>query len=354
MVDFRRRGEDEIGQTVFRGQSRRGRLGKRRRPTARFLERLEERTLLAGGITGFNNGVGWTANNNGTGAPTFTANSLVLTNGVGQARSTFYNTLQPTNGPWTASFTYLPQTIDATTFADGVTFMLQNQGPTALGPGGSGLGMAGITPSAEIEFNIYNSHVVGTAFETNGTNSQVYMSTGAVNIASGDPIGVVLRYSGTTLTETLTDLTTSATFSTSYTTNLQSVLGLSASLVGFTGATGDGESVQTISGFSFSGSPSTTLTGSAGNAITGVEGSSTGTVLLGTFVDANQAATVADYTTPPGSVVVNWGDGSAPQTLAASNLTPIGTPNGVVWTINAAHTYTEEGTYAYTVTVTSV
>ena len=96
------------------------------------------------------------------------------------------------------------------------------------------------------------------------------------------------------------------------------------------------------------------LTGTAGNAITGVEGSSTGTVLLGTFVDADQAATVADYTTPPGSVVVNWGDGSAPQTLAAANLTPIGTPNGVVWTINAAHTYTEEGTYAYTVTVTDV
>ena len=95
-----------------------------------------------------------------------------------------------------------------------------------------------------------------------------------------------------------------------------------------------------------------TLTGSAGNEITGVEGSSTGTVLLGTFVDANQAATVADFTTAPGSVVVNWGDGSAPQTLAAGNLTAIGTPNGVVWTINAAHTYTEEGTYAYTVTVT--
>ena len=98
--------------------------------------------------------------------------------------------------------------------------------------------------------------------------------------------------------------------------------------------------------------PASPLTGSTGNAITGVEGSSTGTVLLGPFVDANQTSTAADYTTPPGSVVVNWGDGSAPQTLAASNLTPIGTPNGVVWTINAAHTYTEEGTYAYTVTVT--
>ena len=34
------------------------------------------------------------------------------------------------------------------------------------------------------------------------------------------------------------------------------------------------------------------LTGSAGTEITGVEGSAIGTVLLGTFTDANQGATV--------------------------------------------------------------
>ena len=89
-----------------------------------------------------------------------------------------------------------------------------------------------------------------------------------------------------------------------------------------------------------------------GNTITGVEGSSTGTVVLGSFTDDNQLATVADYTAGAGSVVVNWGDGSAPQTLTASNLTSIGTPNGVTWTISAAHTYTEEGTYSYSITVT--
>jgi PKD repeat protein len=93
------------------------------------------------------------------------------------------------------------------------------------------------------------------------------------------------------------------------------------------------------------------LTGSAGNEIAGVEGSTTGPVVLGSFVDANQGATVADFTTAPGSVVVNWGDGSAPQTLTASDLTSIGTPNGVAWTITAAHTYAEAGTYSYSITV---
>jgi hypothetical protein len=94
------------------------------------------------------------------------------------------------------------------------------------------------------------------------------------------------------------------------------------------------------------------LTGSSGNDITGVEGTSTGAVSLGTFVDANAAATAADYTSGGGSVVVNWGDGSAPQTLIAGDLTAISTTGGATWAIRAAHTYVEEGTYAYTITVT--
>jgi hypothetical protein len=46
MVAFRKRGEDELGQIVHRGQSRRDR-GKRRRQTMRLLELLEARCLLA-------------------------------------------------------------------------------------------------------------------------------------------------------------------------------------------------------------------------------------------------------------------------------------------------------------------
>ena len=94
------------------------------------------------------------------------------------------------------------------------------------------------------------------------------------------------------------------------------------------------------------------LTSSNGTEIKGTEGISTGTVLLGTFRDANQGATVADFTTGGGSVVVNWGDGSAAQTLTAANLTMSGSPDGVIFSVSAAHTYAEEGTYAYTVTVT--
>ena len=94
------------------------------------------------------------------------------------------------------------------------------------------------------------------------------------------------------------------------------------------------------------------LNSSNGTQITGIEGNSTGTQLIGSFSDANQAATVADFTSGTGSVVVNWGDGSAPQSLAASNLAAIGSPGGVTWAITASHTYADMGTYAYTVSVT--
>ena len=63
------------------------------------------------------------------------------------------------------------------------------------------------------------------------------------------------------------------------------------------------------------------LSSSGSISITGIEGITTGPKLIATFTDANPFATVADYTTGGGSVVVNWGDGSAPETLPASAIT---------------------------------
>jgi hypothetical protein len=258
---------------------------------------LEDRTLLSS-ITGFNNGNGWTANPSGS-PPTLSTTTLTLTTTGGQDTSAFYNTSQFIS-KWTAAFTYQPTLVKGFVLADGVTFMLQNAGPTALGGGGSGLGMSGISPSAEVEFNVYNAHVIGTAFEINGANSQIYMSTAPVNLASGDPIAVTLNYNGTQLSEVLRDTTTGQVFSTSYTTNLINVLGGKA-LVGFTGATGDGAALQTITNFSFTGT-STTSTKVTSSVNPSTFGQSV------TFT-ANVSSPAGS---PPAGETVNFSDGGTP------------------------------------------
>ncbi len=96
-----------------------------------------------------------------------------------------------------------------------------------------------------------------------------------------------------------------------------------------------------------------TLTGSTGITFKGIEGIATpATTLIGTFTDADPSATVADFTTGTGSVVVNWGDGSAPQTLTAANLTANNSVDNTVFSIDASHTYSDEGAYAVTIAVT--
>jgi len=232
--------------------------------------------VKGGGINGFNNGTNWTGNSNNTGGPTFSPTTLTLTDGnLNEARSAFYDTAQPI-GNFTAVYTYQATQPGGVGLADGATFILQTQGLTALGDLGSALGVGGthtaITPSAELEINILttNNYLVGTNFATNGSTGS-YNSTGNVNVASGDPIQVSLSYNGTVLSETLTDTKSSATFSTSYTTNLSAVLGSNTAYVGFTGATGEGSSLQVISDFVFTAvvpePPSLVLLGAAGAAL---------------------------------------------------------------------------------------
>jgi hypothetical protein len=216
----------------------------------------------ATGIAGFNNGTGWTGNNNGLageGVPAFSGGTLTLTDNnhslsAGEASSAFFNVPQNITA-FTARFTYQA---GGDRGADGVAFVLQNdtRGVHALGDNGGALGYGGggaIHPSAAIEFNIFRSSTIGTNFATNGSTGS-YLGTSPVDVSSGDPILVTLTYTGTTLTETLHDQTTGATFTRTFTgVNLPGIVGGNTAYVGFTGGTGAETSTQTISGFSFQG-----------------------------------------------------------------------------------------------------
>jgi autotransporter-associated beta strand protein len=210
-----------------------------------------------------NNGAFFTVNSSGIASTPFTNNVLTLTDGNnGEARSAYYNAPLNVASPFTAQFVY--QMVAGGT-ADGVAFMLQNdsRGLTALGNGGGGLGYQGITPSAALQLNIYAGATqggIGSAVVSGGTIGP-FASTGAVNLASGDPIEVTLSYDGSNmLVETLTDLTNSNTFSTSYTVgSLATIVSGSTAYAGFSGATGGLNSIQSISNFTFTAPGSTNI-----------------------------------------------------------------------------------------------
>src|SRR5581483_3453233 len=133
-----------------------------------------------------------------------------------EAASWFANT-QVSVASFSASFDY--QATGSGSLADGFAFILQNSsaglgalgadgGALGYGPndGSNGRGGAAISPSAAVEFNLYNGHTQGTAFATDGDTGN-YNGSGSVDFwDTGDTIQVVLGYNGSALTETLTDL----------------------------------------------------------------------------------------------------------------------------------------------------
>jgi hypothetical protein len=192
-------------------------------------------------------GGGWQANGNASVA----TNTLSLTEGGGGEFSSFFYNYPQYIGAFQASWTY--QDVGGGG-ADGTTFCIQNdlRGVNALGGGGGSLGVSGITPSAELEFNVYSPNGVGYAFLTDGatgTGGGVYQGTGKVGIDSGDPINVVLNYANGILAMSLSDNGTN--FSTNMVVNLPAVVGGNTAYVGFTGADGGVASTQIITNFSF-------------------------------------------------------------------------------------------------------
>jgi hypothetical protein len=226
--------------------------------------------LARASIFGFGGtGVGWTVNYGpgGGDAPTIAGDFLTLTNNsLFDHNSAFFNTPQPV-GQFIAAFTYQA---GGSLTADGVAFVLQNApaGASAVGARGGSLGYASISPSAAVEFNLWDGGSNGTGYYTMGNTGHVgglpYLSTSPVSLKSGDPIEVTLTYDGTTLTETLVDSVTSDTFTQTYTVDIPSDVSDTTAFVGFTGATGDYTSVQTVSDFQFVTSTAGALLCSAG------------------------------------------------------------------------------------------
>lgn len=163
------------------------------------------------------------------------------------ATSVWYGT--PVN---VQNFTTDFEFVETAASADGLTFALQNTGPTATGQDGGGLGYAGIGASVAVKFDLYNNGGEGndsTGVYVDGaypSEPSVDMTSSGVNLHSGDVMHAHITYDGTTLTLTLTDTVTSASFTTSKAINIPTTVGADTAYAGFTAGTGGLTAVQKI------------------------------------------------------------------------------------------------------------
>jgi streptogramin lyase len=196
------------------------------------------------------------------GGAVFNNNALQLTDGGAyEAWSAFFSTPIVTAFFQTSFDFQLTGTNSPTPTADGFAFVLQNQGPTALGTAGGGLGYGlpsvteggtQITTSLAVKFDLYDNDGEGsssTGFYLNGaapTVPAIDLLPSGIDLHSGHVFHVVLIYDGSALNLTITDQMTKATFSTQFPANLAQLLGGTTAFAGFTGGAGLYTAVQNI------------------------------------------------------------------------------------------------------------
>ena len=237
------------------------------------------------------------------GAAKINGTALELTDGgTGEAASAFSATRIDVTR-FSTQFTF--QILNTTNpSADGFTFAIQGAGPTALGPGGGGLGYGpdspgngvGIPNSVAIKFDLYSNAGEGndsTGLFTNGappTNvGSIDLTSTGVNLHSQHVFNVLMTYDGTTLKVTITDTATNVSASQSYTVNIPAVIGGSTGYVGFTGGTGGLTAMQSILTWIYT--PSTP----APSAPTGLSATATGSQISLTWAASTGATSYNVY-----------------------------------------------------------
>ena len=148
--------------------------------------------------------------------------------------------------------------------ADGMTFIMQNSGATALGQTAGFLGSAGIGKSVAVKFDVYDNSGEGpssTGLYTNGaapTNvNSVDLRPSNIDLHSGDPMQVNMTYDGSTLVVTIRDTINGNSNTQNYPVNIPAIVGGNNAFVGFTGANGGLNSQPTVTAWTFSNTQGT-------------------------------------------------------------------------------------------------
>jgi hypothetical protein len=190
-----------------------------------------------------------------------TENLLRLNNNFGQAGSALEVQRVGIRG-FTTSFQIRLHEGTQPNPADGLTFILEGNSPTALGGGGGALGYQGIPNSVAIKLDVFNNEGESdnsTGLFFNGDfpglphaagEMSIALDSNNVNLRSQSTKTITLTYDGTTLTETIHDpdpgKTNNGDFTTTYTVDIPGILGADTAFVGFTGGTGGLFSLQDV------------------------------------------------------------------------------------------------------------
>jgi hypothetical protein len=218
--------------------------------TQQILSWSYEPTLVPYQPSSFPSGTSTVALN---GSASLTGSTIELTNGGNdEAGSAFY--ASPVNvQSFTTDFDF--QLTNAA--ADGFTFTIQGDGPTALGAIGGSLGYKGIAKSVAVKFDLHNNGGEGsdsTGIYTNGASPvmpSIDLTDSGIDLHSGDMMHASLNYDGTALALTITDLATNATWTQPFVIDIPSNVGGNTAYVGFTAGSGSATAVQQILNWTF-------------------------------------------------------------------------------------------------------
>ncbi len=219
---------------------------------------------------GFGNGAGLTPN----GSTTFIQNLARITAGTNGQAGSFFSTNRVGIARFNSTFTFQIRP-GSNPMADGMTFVIQGNAPTALGPAGGGLGYGpdqpgccGITNSVAIKFDIYNNAGEGnnsTGLFTDGASPTIIRSGSGDVLVNLNGTGIDLHsqaifrvdmaYSGTTLTVRITNTGTQQFAEHSYAVNIPTKVGGTLAHVGFSGGTGGLNAFQEVRTWRFDSLP---------------------------------------------------------------------------------------------------
>jgi hypothetical protein len=197
-------------------------------------------------LAGFANATDLTVNGSAFVSPT--ENVVRLTSATNQTGSIFSNT-RFTVANFTTTFDVRLHEGTQPSYADGFTFDLEANSPTALGTGTAGIGYQGIGHSVAVVFSTFqhggdpSSSWVGLSLNGAAPATRVDTTSTGLLLNSQDIKQIDLSYNGSTLTVRVQDVVQpQLVFTTSFTVNLAQVIGSDTAYVGFTGASGSGGS----------------------------------------------------------------------------------------------------------------